>query len=142
MAEDKIIEHPIKITGVEVKETKVGDKIIVQDGKEKYEFWQTKQDGSKTKAFEQWETLGFGVGQRVEVGFKENPESFTNKEGKEINFVRRTILYFKTDEKGTPYASDAPQDDLTKRLDNLETRVTALEDDKEPKVDVDDDLPF
>lgn len=130
----------IEITSHEVVDTPVGKKHIVHDDRLKYEFFENKKDGGKTKAFEQWETFGLGVGDSVSAEVREEPQSFTNSQGKEINFTRRTILWFEGDEHGTPYVQEA-KGGLEKRVENLENRMFELEAMLESKANP-SDLPF
>ena len=117
----------ITITGHETKEFSFGVKHVISDGQFKYEFFQTKKDGTTTKAFEQWKTYELGVGKIVQAEVKETPETFVNKEGKTVNFTRRTILYFVGDEHQVPYQREAKQPDLEKRVERLEKQVFGAE---------------
>lgn len=78
--------------------------------KEKFQFWDKKQDGSETKAYQQFKQFRFQSGDQVTVAYKSEPQSFTNQQGKVINFNRNTIVFFKTDAEGNPEQSNVPQE--------------------------------
>ena len=84
----------IKIDSVSQDKVEFGTKITLVSGKNKYAFFNTKKDGSQTKAYEQFKKFGFGIGDEVKAEVKEEEKSFTNKEGKDITYTQRTILYF------------------------------------------------
>jgi hypothetical protein len=117
------MQKQITITAVEQKDTKVGPKIILHTGKDKYEFFVSKKDGNKTKAFEQYKQFKIGLGDSQIVEAEEKPETFINGKGETVNFIRKTILYFVTDENKIPkgYVAQAHGEAT------LEDRITALE---------------
>ena len=74
------------------------------DGKY-YSFWETKKsDGKETKAFEQFKKFQLGVGTVVDAEVAENP--YTDKKGNAR--IGLNIIYFKTDEHGTPHMQNVP----------------------------------
>ena len=69
----------IQITGHEVKEFETWKKHVVFEDRTKYEFGETKQDGSPTKAWTQWQEQGLSVGASAETEFDETPEEYPVK---------------------------------------------------------------
>jgi len=73
----------------------------------KYQFWDKKQDGSDTKAMEQWKKFNFRKGDRVDI-------SYVAKESGKVNthtgqpFVNKTILFFNQSDSNTPSAPNHP----------------------------------
>lgn len=74
-------------------------KITLHDGKLKYFFWKTKQDGDDTKANAQSQELKVQAGKTYEAEVEFEEREFVNEKGKTIKFTSRKILYFYT---GTP----------------------------------------
>lgn len=130
-----------------------GKKITLIYGKEKYGFWKNKQDGSETKAYTQYKALRVESGQEYPIAVKEEAKSFTNDQGKLINFTERNLMFFATKEAGegkVPHQAEntvehnfehknEPVDlnvtvanmrawatKIEKRVEGLETLVTAL----------------
>lgn len=87
-------------------------RITLVDGRNKYTFWRKKQDGTETKAYQQFKKYGFEVGTRVSAEVKEEPASFTGKDGKTVNFTRRTVLYFQEVDNLPVTRPEAPQGKL------------------------------
>ena len=140
---DKPTERKIAITGVEIKDTKVGTKYVLETDQGKHEFFEKKKDGTSTKAYEQWSTFNLGLGMEVDVGVKSEEVSFTNQEGKAVNFTRNTILYFKGDEHGVPH----PRENAATPKEDFEGMIaTAVEEHERKfhgKAEVTaEDLPF
>lgn len=77
-----------------------GKKLTLLDGKEKYGFWKNKQDGSETKAYSQYKSMRVEAGQDYPIAVKEEAKSFTNDQGKLINYTERNLMYFATKEAG------------------------------------------
>ncbi len=119
----------INITSETTKETKVGLKHEVFDGKIKYGFFHNKKDGGETKAWEQWKQFELGVGVKVKAEIKEEPSKFTNSDGEEIKFTNRTILWFEGDEHNVPYQqkADKPANSVERRLKALEDAVFGVD---------------
>ncbi len=85
----------IKIEKHETKEFEFGVKHAIIDGKNRYEFFETKKDGGETKAFEQYKSLGLRMGSECEAEIKEEPYNFLDKKtGATVGGVRKTIIYF------------------------------------------------
>lgn len=84
----------ITIEGLETKATQYGVKFVLKFGKEKYEFYDKKKTGHPTKAYEQFKARKLTVGDTVVVAVDEQPKSFTNKEGKNVNYTQRRVMYF------------------------------------------------
>ena len=103
------MKKTIQITGHEIKDFGTWKKHIVFEDRTKYEFGEKKKNGDMTKAYEQWQVKGYGVGTSVVAEVAEEEVTYTNKEGKEITYTRRTILYFVSDED-VMVDSDAPLD--------------------------------
>ncbi len=124
--------NKINITKHETQEISIGVKHIIHDGKIKYEFLENKKDGGETKAFEQYKKLELGLGSQVYAEVKEDPVTFTNQQGKEINFTRRTILWFDDNPSNAPTPGSSGYDfsGMAKdsKLRELEERIKALED--------------
>ena len=114
----------IKIDSVEQKQVEFGTKTTIISGGNKYSFFDTKKDGSNTKAYEQFKKYGFGIGDTVSAEVKEEEKNFTNKEGKNIDYIQRTILYFQEVEN-TPVVKS--ERDVWAEIDILKKRVTDLE---------------
>lgn len=107
MAEDVIENRSIRIDEVESKQ----DKIILKEGKDKYQFWIKKRDGNFTKAYEGWSSLQPLPGDVIDIQFKS--EDVTWEKG---TYVRRTVLSIRPSKGGeymggskpTPVANEAP----------------------------------
>ena len=83
----------IKVSEVSQKTIKNGSvmtKVTDEAGK-KYSFFNKKKDGEPTAASVGF--LGVGIGDVVEIGFKEEEKSFVGDEGKQISYTQRTILF-------------------------------------------------
>ena len=115
-------------------------KVTLIEGSKKYGFWRTKKDGGETKAFSQYKKYGFQVGDSVNAEIKEEPATFTDPKGKEVNYTRRTILYFQEIEDTPVFNRQSPQvpvhgeipansqsEGINERLRALEARVYTLE---------------
>lgn len=116
----------IKIDSVEQKEVQYGTLTTITSNGDKYSFFDTKKDGSNTKAYEQFKKYEFKIGDAVSAEVKEEQDTFTNKEGKKIDYTRRTILYFQEVEN-TPVVKSGGTVNLEDRLGELEKRVSDLE---------------
>ncbi len=116
----------IKIESKEEKAVQFGIQVIFHEGKNKYSFYNTKKDGSFTKAWEQYRKYGFSTGDLINAEVKEEQESFTNEKGKLVNFTRRTILYFNEVEH-SPDAVFAPKlNAMSMPMLSLEQKVDIL----------------
>ena len=122
------MQKTINISKHETTDTKVGTKHLIYDGKLKYEFFEKKKDGNPTKAFAQYKEFELGVGSTCPAEVDETKEEFTNKEGEDIKFTRRTVLYWIGDEHGVPYVSETPKVPESVSLASLDRRVKRLED--------------
>lgn len=117
MIEDTQIKN-IKIDSISQDTVQFGIKTTLVSGGDKYSFFNTKKDGDKTKAQEQYEKHNFKVGDTVSISVKEEEKTFTNQEQKEITFTQRTILWFgdgiivpdpQANYSGTAFAGKAPE---------------------------------
>jgi hypothetical protein len=102
-------QQTIQITGVESRQVNESQVITLLAGKDKFQFWSKKKDGSSTKAYEQFQKFRFNAGDSVEVAFESKPESFMGKQGKMIEFNRNTILYFAVQDDFTPKQPITPK---------------------------------
>ena len=120
----------IKIDGISQDTVQFGTKITFVSGKDKYSFFNTKKDGGETKAYEQFKKYQFGVGDTVTAEIKEEPKTFTGKDGKSVNYTQRTIIYFEEVENAPTHQVAKPAFsavELRKELDEIKARVTKLE---------------
>lgn len=92
----KLNEGTSKKTGKPYSNVKLWD-----ENNDKYTMWTKKQDGEVTVAVKQLKEMGFPINKKVGAIFKAKPNSFTNKEGKEINYTQRTIVKFEDLESAT-----------------------------------------
>jgi len=96
-----LLKSTITIAGCEVKQTSTGStqfKIKSHENKT-YTLWQTKSDGSESRAYQEFKLLpNNGVGRNVEIAYKEEP---LNIGGKDI--IMKTIVMLK-EVGGTPFA--------------------------------------
>lgn len=102
----------ITIDKVSQDKVKFGIKTTIESGRNKYSFFSTKKDGNPTMAAEQFERFGFKVGDSVNAEVSEEDKSFTNKEGKLINYTERTIKFFETLNDNTPVVRTAPKQEI------------------------------
>lgn len=123
----------INIGAISQDTVKFGNKVTLIDGRKKYSFFDTKKDGSHTKAFEQYTKFQFKVGNVVSAEVAEEEKTFVNDKGKSITYTQRTIMYFEEIEH-TPTVSDSKppvvsQDtkDLMEYAKALESRISTLE---------------
>lgn len=75
-------------------------KVTLMQGKEKYNFWKKKQDGSLTKAYQQFQEFRVMAGNEYPIAVKEEEKTFRNDQGKDITFMDRSIMYFAFKEAG------------------------------------------
>lgn len=75
-------------------------KVTLLAGKDKYNFWKKKQDGSLTKAYSQFQEHRVASGSEYPIAVKEQEKTFRNDAGKDITFVDRSIMYFAFKEAG------------------------------------------
>jgi len=65
---------------------------ILDEKKNKWTIWKKDYDNPEQDS-DAWSTLqNYKIGEGFGVEYSEKPESFTNREGKTINFTRRTIF--------------------------------------------------
>ena len=119
----------LKIEGIEQKSVQYGMKTTFACGDKKYSFFDTKKDKTLTKAFEQFRKYKYSVGDTIEAEVKEEPKEWTNPEGKKINYIQRTIMYFGEVENTptSPQLTTPQKRNAWKELDDLQKRVKALE---------------
>jgi len=122
------MKKEIKITGIESTPLKI---ILLQD-KLKYNFWIKKQDGTETKAYQQFQKFRFTAGDVVVAEVVEQEKSFVNEKGKDIAFTDRTIKFFYTMDEDTPQSHQTPKIEaqgvqtLEADIDVLEEKINAL----------------
>lgn len=106
---------------------------LTSDTGKKFSFWEKKQDGTPTKAFEQFKKYEMGEGMAVFAEVKENP--YKGKDGKDR--IAYNIMYFSTDQFGVPAMVNQPKQDnvpvdtldpVERRFRAIESRLKALED--------------
>lgn len=120
----------IKIEGIEQKTVQFGNQVTIKSGDKKYSFFDSKRDGGKTKAWEQFSKFGFRVGDEVEAQVNEEEKTFRNAQGKNINFTQRTILFF-AEVENTPMVTRTGVNEVTREMKiggDLEARIKKLED--------------
>ena len=136
--------QPIKIEGISQDPVQFGVKITLTSGKDKYVFFNKKKDGSDTKAYAQFKKYGFSIGETVNAEVKSEAGSFPNKEGKQINYTRRTILYFQEVENTPVITKEAPKSQIEPSvltLESLDKRLKVVENWKAEK-SAEDGSPF
>jgi len=118
-------------------------KVILKCAGAKFYFWKKKQDGTETKAYQQFQKFNFRSGDSVDAAIKEQERTFTNEKGKEITYLDRNIAFFLVQDN-VPVATQPQVDPQTPRveahsassehsvalkayLQQLETRLKALE---------------
>jgi len=117
-----------KVITITSKEEKGGEypMVTIKDQDEhKYTVFMKKKDGSSSKAYEQLQKIGIDT--EVEVSFKAEDQEFTNKEGKEIKYVRRTVAFFAEAKEQVANSGQPVNNDVSERLNILENRVAKLE---------------
>lgn len=72
---------------------------------EKYGIWLNDQDGNPSRAYTQYQKLRPIAGDKFDVEVFEKESSFTNQQGKLINFTQRTINFFYVDGESNPVVS-------------------------------------
>lgn len=113
----------IKIEGLSQVQTQYGLKVTFQSGKEKPYFYSTKKDGTKSKAYEQFQQYRYQVGDTVKAEIKEEPKSFPDKQtGKTIAYTDRRILYFSTVEGNPDFERPKPKEPTVNI--NLDGQIT------------------
>lgn len=101
----------IKIEGLSQDQTQYGIKVVIQSGRDKYNFYSTKKDGNKTKAYEQLQQFRYQIGDTVKAEVAEEKKTFKDKKtGKDVTYTDRRILYFATVEN-TP-VFEAPKKEI------------------------------
>lgn len=86
-----------------------GKKIIIKSGNEKYVLWKEKQDGHITRAYEGFQRANPSIGHSLDIFYKETERTFTNVQGKKINYKENTILFLVFDEKSMMHSTLPPQ---------------------------------
>jgi hypothetical protein len=66
------------------------EKFVLISGKEKFQFWGTEQGADSTPK-KQFMALGVAPKMSVMVEYLEEPESFVNKDGKTVNWTKRSV---------------------------------------------------
>ena len=97
--EQELLQKSIIVKGLLHKSGVKNDKKwsllnITDENDLKYSVWITKTDGTKTLAFTQLQTNSWLFNKKVDITYKEEDKTFTNSEGKEINFKARNIVKF------------------------------------------------
>lgn len=105
----------IKIDSVNQTKTQYGLKVTFISGKEKYNFFDKKRDGTNTKAWEQYRLYRYQVGDVVKIECTEQPKTFVNDKGKTVNYTDRKIMYF-AEVEGSP-DFDRPKEVPTINID-------------------------
>lgn len=106
--------------------------IIKDDQDRKYSFYQTKNGGELTKAYEGFRDMGFtNNGNPVTIVYKSKQRTFVNEQKKTIPYEDRSVMWFETtiveQTKGT-YRQQASEKQTSQRHDtSLESRVAVLE---------------
>lgn len=133
---DQLIEKNITIEEVKTKTWDNGSvSFSIKSGKDTYGLNKTKVNGEETKAFSFFKTLGFdAVKKEVGILFKEEPKPFVGKDGKTVNYIRKTIVGMglpKTENKpipdNKPLFNEKEQAELAKlsdKIDDLPTKET------------------
>lgn len=124
----------IKIEGISQKTVQYGQMVTITSGKNKYSFFDTKKDGSFTKAFEQYQKYRFAIGDTVNCEVKEEPQTGTDKKtGGSFTYVQRTILFFEEVENvpthvsgALPVATKPKLTPMPSRADAITAELTAL----------------
>jgi len=80
---------------------------IVDTNKLKYTLWKTKSTGGSSPAYENFQGSG-GVGATLAINYDEKDDSFTNTDGKLVNYKKRTIYDLSTGE-GAPMPASSPK---------------------------------
>ena len=68
-------------------------KIILKNGNLKLSFFKTKLDGTESKAFTTFKTLGYLAGKTIKVGVVEEPGEFKDDKGATKNFFYHNIIW-------------------------------------------------
>ena len=136
--------QPIKIDSISQSKVKFGIMVTILDGDKKYNFFNTKKDGTKTRAYQQYEKYGFKIGDTVQAEVKEEQKEGEDiKKGKTFTYTQRTILYFQEVENTPVVKSDIQKvislEDRVARLEGIVLKKELIEDGIEIP---DNDLPF
>ncbi len=84
------IKKPINLN----PETKAPIKFEDENG-DKYDLWKSNKQG-ESKAYAYYKNLQYGgEGSTVGIVYKEEPNSFTNKQGQLVNYTQRTVVVVK-----------------------------------------------
>lgn len=90
----------------------------VQVGQEKFSFWEKKQDGNDTVAFETFKQLGVKLGDEVGISYKENKKQ--NRYGTMSTY--RNIMSFLDPEDITVQEYNQPQNQDTRVVEPIKER--------------------
>ena len=115
----------IKVSGIESSENKIT--LLEQvEGKQyptKYSFFQTKQDGTQSKAYTQFLSMGVVAGGTYSIAVKET-EGINKVSGKPVKY--RNIAYFSTGGQQSATSPQKPQGGATEsQIEALESRIAA-----------------
>lgn len=94
---EKLLEKIITVSSV--TNLNPGDKKPINfkdENGDKYTLFKFKKDGTKSMAYQMFETLPYGgEGSTIGIAYTEEPKTFVNEQGKEISFTQRTVMVVK-----------------------------------------------
>lgn len=104
------MQKDIKIDNIERSFAKTGnEKIVFIVNQEKYQFWRDEK-GDQSQAFKAFEEMKLTPGSVCQIEYIEEPENFTNSEGKTINWTKRSIRgIFQASGNPTPPQVETPR---------------------------------
>lgn len=94
---EKLLEKIITISSVTNLNPEDKKPINFKDENgDKYTLFKFKKDGTKSMAYQMFETLPYGgEGSTIGIAYTEEPKTFVNEQGKEISFTQRTVMVVK-----------------------------------------------
>jgi len=94
---EKLLEKIITVSSVTNLNPEDKKPISFKDENgDKYTLFKFKKDGTKSMAYQMFETLPYGgEGSTIGIAYTEEPKTFVNEQGKEISFTQRTVVVVK-----------------------------------------------
>lgn len=88
-----ILNKNIQVDNVITQIASTGNtKYTIISGKDKYSFYQSTKDGEDSDVYGSYKNMNVRLGDVVAIGYIEEPATFTNAQGKVINYKKRSIV--------------------------------------------------
>lgn len=89
----------------------------------KFSFWSKKQDGTPSKAFEQWEKFGYKIGDTVDIAYSEKQSDKVNPHTGKPYAPNKNVAYFITVDENTPSVKPTPTSQSTETPEKTSSAI-------------------